>query len=94
MRFRGICSSGPQISYLLAAGQLLEIIFTFFTLNVLCEAEEEPMLPEDEEPLEAELPLGLVLVLALPLGLVLELPLGLELALSPAPLPSEPLIRT
>jgi len=92
MRFRGICSSGPQISYLLAAGQLLEIIFTFFTLNVLCEAEEEPMLPEDEEPLEAELPLGLVL--ALPLGLVLELPLGLELALSPAPLPSEPLIRT
>ena len=92
MRFRGICSSGPQISYLLAAGQLLEIIFTFFTLNVLCEAEEEPMLPEDEEPLEAELPLGLVLVL--PLGLVLELPLGLELALSPAPLPSEPLIRT
>lgn len=68
---------------MLAAGQLLEIIFTFVTLKVLCEAEE-PMLPEDEEPLEAELPLGL----ALPLGLVEEL------ALAPAPLPSEPLIRT
>jgi hypothetical protein len=70
---------------LLAAGQLLEIIFTFFTLNVLCEAEE-PMLPEDEEPLEAEL--------VLPLGLALPLGLVEELALSPAPLPSEPVIRT
>jgi hypothetical protein len=67
---------------LLAAGQLLEIIFTFVTLNVFCEAEE-PMLPEDEEPLEAEVPLGLVL----PLGLVEVL------ALAPAPLPSEPVIR-
>lgn len=74
---------------MLAAGQLLEIIFTFVTLNVLCEAEE-PMLPEDEEPLEAELPLGLVLLL----GLVLPLGLVEELALEPAPLPSEPVIRT
>jgi len=35
--------------YLLGVGQLLEIIFIFFTLNVGCEAEEAPA-----PPLEAD----------------------------------------
>lgn len=83
--------------------QLLEIIFTFFTLNVLC--EEEPM-PEAEEELapllgldaelellgfDAELELlGFVPALEL-LGFVEELALS---PLAPAPLPSDPVIRT
>ena len=81
-----------RISYFVPAGQVLETIFTFSTLNVLCEEEaEEPMLElEDEEPA-----LLLGLVAELPLGLLPELLLGLEaLALSPAPFPSEPEIRT
>ena len=86
---------------MLPALQLLEIIFTFFTLNVLC--EEEPM-PEAEEELapllglDAELELlGFDAELEL-LGLVPALELGfaeeLELSLAPAPLASEPVIRT
>lgn len=70
---------------------MLEIVFTFSTLNVLCEEEaEDPMLElEDEEP---ALLLGFV---AEPLGLLPALLLGLEaLALAPAPVPSEPVIRT
>lgn len=74
------------------AGQVLEIIFTFSTVNVLCAEEaEDPMLElEDEEPA-----LLLGFVAELPLGLLPELLLGLDaLALSPAPFPSEPEIRT
>lgn len=73
-----------SVYFELPAGQVLEIIFTFSTLNVLCAEEaEDPMLElEDEEP-------------ALLLGFDAELLLGLEaLALSPAPFPSEPVIRT
>ena len=83
-RVSGLC-------YFVPVGQVLEIIFTFSTLNVLwAEEAEDPVLElEDAEP--ALLP-GLA---AEPLGLLAELPLGLEaLALSPAPLPSEPVIWT
>ncbi len=71
---------------LLPAEQLLEIIFTFFTLKVW---EEDPMLPEADapaplEPAEAE---------PLAEGEVL-LPLGLEELALEEPLSSEPVIRT
>lgn len=71
---------------------MLEIIFTFSTLNVLCEEEAEDPMPEleDEEPA-----LLLGFVAELPLGLLPELLLGLEaLALSPAPFASEPVSWT
>lgn len=74
-------------SYLLPVEQLLEIIFTFFTLNV--SEEDDPMLPEAEAPAplapaEADPPAE---------GEVL-LPLGLEELALEEPLPSEPVIRT
>ncbi|HEX5435061.1 MAG TPA: hypothetical protein VFY05_12545 [Candidatus Angelobacter sp.] len=71
--------------------QVLEIIFTFSTLNMFCEEDPMPELEADEPAL----PLGLLAELLL--GLLAELPLGLELlALSPAPVPfaSEPVIWT
>ncbi|HET9181183.1 MAG TPA: hypothetical protein VFP59_03540 [Candidatus Angelobacter sp.] len=88
-----LCFVCWKISYFeLPLGQVLEIIFTFSTLNVFCEEEDEDPMPELEEE-EPALLLGLLAELLL--GLLAELPLGLELlALSPAPapFPSEPVI--
>ena len=72
---------------------MLEIIFTFSTLNVFCEEEAEDPMPELLEDEEPALLLGFAAELLL--GLLPELLLGLEaLALSPAPFASEPVIRT
>lgn len=60
---------GGRSYYLLAVGQLLEIIFTFFTVKVGCEPEEAPL--DEVAPAPALL-----------LGFAAELPLEGELAAS------------